>query len=55
MEGFSFKPNLYILRVLLKEYTYLLTFGMWEYNEFWEVGSLAPEWSDKSRTPEGIL
>ena len=23
--------------VLLKEYTYLLTFGMWEFNEFWEV------------------
>ena len=41
--------------VLLKEYTYLLTFGMWEFNEFWEGGSLAPEWSDKARTPEGIL
>ena len=41
--------------VLLKEYTYLLTFGMWEFNEFWEGGSLAPEWSDDARTPEGVL
>ena len=40
--------------VLLKEYTYLLTFGMWEFNEFWEGGSLAPEWSDDARTPEGV-
>ena len=41
--------------VLLKEYTYLLTFGMWEFNEFWEGGSLAPEWSNDARTPEGVL
>ena len=41
--------------VLLKEYTYLLTFGMWEFNEFWEGGSLAPEWSDNARTPDGVL
>ena len=41
--------------VLLKEYTYLLTFGMWEFNEFWEGGSLAPEWSDSARTPQGVL
>ncbi len=40
--------------VLLKEYTYLLTFGMWEFSEFWEGGSLAPEWSDDARTPEGV-
>lgn len=41
--------------VILKEYLYLLTFGMWEYNEFWDEGSLAPEWSDSARTPEGVL
>ena len=47
--------------VLLKEYTYLLNFNMWEFgSEFWEddnddgLGSLAPEWSDVARTPEGI-
>ena len=42
-------------QVILKEYLYLLTFGMWEYNEFWDGGSLAPEWSDSARTPEGVL
>jgi hypothetical protein len=42
-------------QVILKEYLYLLTFGMWEYNEFWDEGSLAPEWSDSARTPEGVL
>lgn len=41
--------------VMLKEYQYLLTFGMWEFSEFWEGGSLAPEWNDNARTPEGIL
>ena len=41
--------------VILKEYLYVLTFGMWEYSEFWDEGSLAPEWSDSARTPEGIL
>jgi hypothetical protein len=42
-------------KVILKEYLYVLTFGMWEYSEFWDEGSLAPEWSDSARTPEGIL
>ena len=42
-------------KVILKEYLYVLTFGMWEYSEFWEMGSLAPEWSDSARTPEGVL
>ena len=28
---------------------------MWDYSEFWDEGSLAPEWSDSARTPEGIL
>lgn len=42
--------------LLLKEYQYLLTFGMWEFGtEFWENGSLAPEWNDLMRTPQGIL
>jgi hypothetical protein len=41
--------------VMLKEYQYLLTYGMWEFNEFWEGGSLSPEWNDNARTPEGVL
>ena len=41
--------------VASKEYLYLLNFGMWEYGqEFWENGSLAPEWDDKARTPSGV-
>ena len=41
--------------VMLIEYQYLLTFGMWEFgSELWEGGSLAPEWSDNANTPEGI-
>ena len=41
--------------VMLKEYQYLLTFGMWEFGqEFWENGSLSPEWNDNALTPEGI-
>jgi hypothetical protein len=41
--------------VMLKEYQYLLTFGMWEFGTaFWENESLSPEWHDNARTPEGI-
>ncbi len=41
--------------VLLVEYQYLLTFGMWEIGkELWEGGSLAPEWADKANTASGI-
>ena len=41
--------------LMLKEYQYLLTFGMWGFGtEFWEGGSLAPEWNDNANTPEGI-
>ena len=41
--------------LLLVEYQYLLTFGMWEVGkELWEGGSLAPEWSDSANTPSGI-
>ena len=45
----------YTAEVIVKEYLYLLTFGMWDFSEFWDGGSLAPEWSDSARTPEGIL
>lgn len=41
--------------VMLKEYQYLLTYGMWGFSEFWEGGSLSPEWNDNARTPSGIL
>ena len=42
-------------RIASKEYLYLLNFGMWEFGqEFWEGGSLSPEWSDQARTPAGI-
>lgn len=48
--------------VLLKEYTYLLNFNMWEFGSvFWDdengdgLGSLAPEWSDEARTRADIL
>ena len=40
--------------VAYKEYLYLLNFNMWEMSEFWEGQSLAPEWNDAMRTPEGI-
>ena len=32
----------------------LLNFGMWEMSEFWDGGSLSPEWNDNMRTPSGI-
>lgn len=40
--------------VAYKEYTYLLNWGMWDMSQFWEGGSLSPEWADDMRTPEGI-
>ena len=41
--------------VSAKEYLYLLNFGMWEYGqEFWENGTLAPEWNDNARSPSGV-
>ena len=46
-------PNTY--QIASKEYLYLLNFGMWEFGqEFWENGTLAPEWNDNSRTPAGV-
>ena len=41
--------------LILKEYQYLLNFGMWEFSGFWDGGSLSPEWADSARTPEGVL
>ena len=42
-------------RIAAKEYLYVLNFGMWEYGqEFWENGTLAPEWNDNARTPSGV-
>ena len=40
--------------VAVKEYLYLLNFGMFEYSSLWENGSLSPEWSDSMRTAAGI-
>ena len=41
--------------IMLVEYQYLLTFGMWEFGtELWDGGSLAPEWSDNANTPGEI-
>jgi len=40
--------------VAYKEYMYLLNWGMWSMSEFWDGESLAPEWTDDLRTPDGI-
>ena len=40
--------------IAYKEYMYLLNWGMWSMSEFWDGESLAPEWSDDLRTPDGI-
>ena len=53
MDGNIDSPETY--RLISKEYLYLLNFGMWEYGqEFWENGTLAPEWNDNARTPTGV-
>ena len=53
MDGNINSPETY--RLISKEYLYLLNFGMWEYGqEFWENGTLAPEWNDNARTPAGV-
>ena len=53
MDGNIDSPETY--RLISKEYLYLLNFGMWEYGqEFWENGTLAPEWNDNARTPAGV-
>ena len=44
-----------IAHVMMKEYMYLLNYNMWEFGkEFWEGGSLSPEWNNNSRDPQGI-
>ena len=41
--------------LIMREYYYLLTLGMWEYfSVFVSGGSLSPEWNDNSRTQAGI-
>ena len=40
--------------VAVKEYLYLLNFGMHEYTSLWDEGTLAPEWHDSMKTPFGI-
>ena len=58
MDNGIFNPDYFDApdHVLMKEYTYLLNFNMWEFGqEFWDDGgSLAPEWADIARTPSGI-
>lgn len=51
----DFYQNEDLAYLAFKEYMYLLNFNMWEMSEFWEGESLAPEWNDSMRTPEGIL
>ena len=41
--------------VAYKEYTYLVNWSMWDMSQFWEGGSLSPEWDDSLRTPAGML
>jgi hypothetical protein len=50
-------PEGHLAPVMMKEYMYLLNFSMWSFGkEFWDNGgSLAPEWSDKARTPNDVL
>ncbi|PQM59940.1 MAG: hypothetical protein CML40_07105 [Rhodobacteraceae bacterium] len=41
--------------LVMREYVYLLTYAEWDYiTEFVDGGTLAPEWSDNSRTPEQV-
>ena len=37
-----------------KEYTYLVNWSMWDMSEFWDGGSLSPEWDDTLKTPAGM-
>ena len=41
--------------VAYKEYTYLVNWSMWDMSQFWDGGSLSPEWSDTLKTPAGML
>lgn len=50
----SWATNTEHAEIAYKEYMYLLNWGMWDMSEFWSGGSLAPEWTDDMRTPQGI-
>jgi hypothetical protein len=41
--------------VAYTEYTYLVNWSMWDMSQYWNGGSLAPEWSDSLKTPAGML
>lgn len=41
--------------VAYKEYTYLVNWSMWDMSQFWDGGSLSPEWDDSLKTPAGML
>lgn len=41
--------------VAYKEYTYLVNWSMWDMSQFWDGGSLSPEWDDTLKTPAGML
>ena len=40
--------------VAYKEYTYLVNWSMWNMSQFWEGGSLSPEWADALKTQSGM-
>ena len=40
--------------LMMREYYFLLTLGMWEWFSYVDGGSLSPEWNDNSRTQSGV-
>ena len=40
--------------VAYKEYTYLVNWSMWDMSQFWDGGSLSPEWDDTLKTRQGM-
>tara|TARA_R110000803_G_scaffold52619_3_gene108258 strand:- start:4528 stop:7020 length:2493 start_codon:yes stop_codon:yes gene_type:complete len=50
----NWKSDVEQFPLAVKEYLYLLNFGMFEYSDLWTGGSLAPEWTDDMRTQPGI-
>ena len=50
----SWDTNANYAELAYKEYMYLLNWSMWDMSEFWDGGSLSPEWSDTLKTPAGI-
>ena len=55
--GYStlYDTNAEAAELVYKEYTYLVNWSMWDMSEFWDGGSLSPEWSDTLKTPAGML